>query len=77
MNQNSQVVPNNNVQVDEDKVLRVHKKVRKAPFVFLFLISISALAFGIYKSLECKKKYETRIVAGFVQTMSYCYSSSC
>ena len=49
---NNQINVNNNVQtvnnvsttnsniVDEDKVLRVHRKVKKTPFVLLFLLSI-------------------------------------
>lgn len=64
MNQNNQVVTNNNVQLDEDKVLRVHRKVRKLPFIFLFLLSISVLSYGIYKSLECKNKYDNYIIIG-------------
>ena len=60
-------VPTQAVQstgVDEDKVLRVNKKVRKAPFILLFLFSLTLLGGGIYFFLQSKAKYDNYVVIG-------------
>ncbi|MBP3840915.1 MAG: hypothetical protein IK997_02180 [Bacilli bacterium] len=73
---NNQINVNNNVQtvnnvsttnsniVDEDKVLRVHRKVKKTPFVLLFLLSIGIVAFGVYNFLQSKDKYNNFVIIG-------------
>lgn len=60
---NNQVVNNTN-QVDEDKVLRLHRKVKKLPFILMFLLCIGVIAFGVYMSLEEKNKYDNYVVIG-------------
>lgn len=50
--------------VDEDKVLRINKKVKKAPFVLLFLFSLGLLGGGIYYFLQSKAKYDNYVIIG-------------
>ena len=60
-------VPTQTVQlsgVDEDKVLRINKKVRKAPFILLFIFSLVLLGVGIHFFLQSKAKYDNYVVIG-------------
>lgn len=66
MNQNTQTVNSQMVSntIDEDKILRVHRKVRKTPFILLFLLCIAIITFGVYNFLQSKDKYENYVVIG-------------